>query len=257
MAFLSRNSRVGVSKSRPTGLPGLWSPITLRADLKLKSSLKQSYSSCRELSNNMWHVICSQINRVDSWLFLVMSQNGSLTLDLSFGHNLCFRCPNEQCKPILDICVPRAFQLYKERYKPLRFDASNCSLKFWESTGTPSPKVGVALGVWGFTPSHFLALLGVGDVTFDLLLGSHPYNPFCLGREPKARVATFTPSHSISYSQMPLVFLLTLGLLQLQSRKHRNRFQNPYQSRITSTLTPSPKCLSKSQRPYCMLLPIR
>jgi hypothetical protein len=34
----------------------------------------------------------------------------------------------------------------------------NHSLKFWESTGTPSPKVGVALGVWRFTPSYSLTL---------------------------------------------------------------------------------------------------
>ncbi len=113
-----------------------------------------------------------------------------LTPGLSFGRNLCFRCPNEQCEPILDIYVPRAFQWYKEHHKPLSFDPSNGSLKFRESTGTPSPKVGVALGVWRLTPSQSLALPGVSDVTPRLPLGPHPCNPFCLGREPKARVAT-------------------------------------------------------------------
>jgi hypothetical protein len=118
-----------------------------------------------------------------------------LTPGPSFGHNLCFRCPNEQCEPISDIYVPRAFQWYKERHKPLSFDPSNRSMKFRESTGTPSPKVGVALGVWGFTPSHFLALPGVCDVTPGLPLGPHPCNPFCLGCEPKARLATITFYH--------------------------------------------------------------
>jgi len=34
-----------------------------------------------------------------------------------------------------------------ERHRTLRFDPCNRFLKFRESTGTPSPKVGVALGV--------------------------------------------------------------------------------------------------------------
>ncbi len=66
MTFLSRDSRAGVPKSRQRGLLGLWSPITLRADLGSKCGLKQSCSSRRELSNGMSHVVCSQVNRVDS-----------------------------------------------------------------------------------------------------------------------------------------------------------------------------------------------
>jgi len=62
-------------------------------------------------------------------------------------------------------------------------------------------------GALPHTPSHFLTLPGVCDVTPGLLLGPHPCNafaltlglpsswpatlqPFSLGREPKARVAT-------------------------------------------------------------------
>jgi hypothetical protein len=184
----------GVPNSRPSGLSGLWSPITLRADLGLKCGLKQSCSSRRELSKGMSHVVWIQVFRVDSRLLVVGSQNwqtpGSSTPGPSFGHNLCFRCPNEQWEPILDIYASRAFHWYKERHKTLRFDPSNWSLKFWESTGTPSPKAGDALGVWGFTPSHFPTLPEVPDVTPGLPFGLHPCNPFCLGREPKARVAT-------------------------------------------------------------------
>jgi hypothetical protein len=47
--YFSRDSRVGVPKSRQMGLPGLWSPITLRADLGSRCGLKQSCSSYREL----------------------------------------------------------------------------------------------------------------------------------------------------------------------------------------------------------------
>jgi hypothetical protein len=131
------------------------------------------------------NVIFRQVNRVNSQLFLVGSQTGNLTPGLSFGHNLCFKCPNEQCELILDIYVSRAFQWYKERHKPLSFDPWNCSLKFWKSTRTPSPKVGIALGVWGFTPSHFLTLPGVCDVIPGFSLGPHPCNPFALVVSPK------------------------------------------------------------------------
>jgi hypothetical protein len=34
------------------------------------------------------------------------------------------------------------------------FDPYNRSLKMWEFIGTPIPKVGAHLGVWGFIPSH-------------------------------------------------------------------------------------------------------
>jgi hypothetical protein len=133
----------------------------------------------------MLHIIWSQVNRVDSQRFLVGSQIGSLTLDPSFSHNLCFRCPNEKCEPILDIYVPRSFQWYKERQKPLSFDPCNRPLKFWESTETPSSKVGVALGVWRFIPSHFPTLPGVCDVTPGLPLGPQPYNLFASVVSPR------------------------------------------------------------------------
>ncbi len=41
-----------------------------------------------------------------------------MTFGPSFDHNLCFRCLNGSCKPILDIYVPRAFQWYKKLFKP-------------------------------------------------------------------------------------------------------------------------------------------
>ncbi len=103
----------GSPEISPCGTSGTLKPITLRADLGSKCGLKQSCSSRRELSNGMSHVVCSQIFHVDSRLLVVESQNwqtpGSSTPGPSFGHNLCFRCPNEQCEPILDIYASRDF----------------------------------------------------------------------------------------------------------------------------------------------------
>jgi len=99
------------------GLPRLWGFITFGADLRSTCRLKQSCRSRRDLSNGMSHVLCSQVFRVDSRLLVVGSQNwrtpGSSTPGPSFGHNLCFRCPNEQCEPILDIYTLRPFHWYK------------------------------------------------------------------------------------------------------------------------------------------------
>jgi hypothetical protein len=102
--------------------------------------------------------------------------------------NLCFICPNGSCEPILDIYVPRAFQWYKKLLKPLSFDPYNRLLKIRESIGTPSPKVGVTLGVWRFIPSHFPTLLGTCDVTLGLSLNPQPCKPLCLDCEPKVKV---------------------------------------------------------------------
>jgi len=205
--FFSRDSQVGVPKLSRVGVLKLWELISPDCKVRSRQSLRQSCSSRRELSNCMSHSRIWCREEIDSRLLVVGSQIGSLTPAPSFGHNLCFRCLNEQCELILDIYVSRSFQWYKERHKPLSFDPSNHSLTFRESTETPSPKVGVALGVWVFTPSHFLTLPGVCDVTPQLPLGLHLCNAFaltpellsswpaplqllCLGREPKASVAT-------------------------------------------------------------------
>jgi hypothetical protein len=47
---------------------------------------------CQELSNGMWHATYTQGNQGDSKLLMISSQIANLTPDLSFGHNLCFKC---------------------------------------------------------------------------------------------------------------------------------------------------------------------
>jgi len=42
----------------------------------------------------------------------------------------------------------------------MSFDPYNHPLEIQEFIGTPTPKVGTHLGVWGFIPSHSFALLG-------------------------------------------------------------------------------------------------
>ncbi len=143
----------------------------------------------RQLSNNMLHATCTQGNQVDSWLLLVRNQTANLTPDPSFGHNLCFRCPNGQYKPILNIYIPRAFQWYKEHLKPLRFDPCNCPLKIRKSTGTPTPKVELPRGCEGSFPHTLLHSREYVVWLMASFLAHNLANPR-FGREPKARVTT-------------------------------------------------------------------
>jgi hypothetical protein len=168
---------MGVPKFPKLGLSQLWRPITLCSDLQLKWGIKQSCSPCWELSNNMWHATCTQVNRGDSWLLVVGNQIANLTPGPSFGHNLCFNYPNGSCKPILDIYVPRFFQWYKELFNPMSFDPYNHPLKIRKSIGTPIPKVGAHLGVWGFIPLHSLALMGAWNVIPGFTFGLHLRKP--------------------------------------------------------------------------------
>jgi len=79
------------------------------ADLWLRWGLKKSYSPCQDISNGMSHSTCTKRHWGDFQLLVVRSQIVNLTLDPSFGHNLCFKCPNGSCEPILDIYIPRDF----------------------------------------------------------------------------------------------------------------------------------------------------
>ncbi len=145
---------MGVLKFPKLGALQLWGPITLCADLRLRWGLKQSCSPHWKLSKNMLQATWKQGNQGDSKLLVVRSQIANLTLGLFFCHNLGFGCPNESCEPTLNICIPRAFQWYKECFNPMGFDPCNHYMKIWESIGTPTPKVGVHLGMWRFIPSH-------------------------------------------------------------------------------------------------------
>jgi hypothetical protein len=110
----SRDSQSGVPKLSRFALSGLWASITSCSDLRLGWGLKQSYSSLWELSNSMSHTICRRLDQVDSRLWVVGSQIASLTPNLSFAHNLGWKCPNGSCEAILDIYTSRPFHWYKK-----------------------------------------------------------------------------------------------------------------------------------------------
>jgi hypothetical protein len=180
-------TQVGVLKSRQLRLPRLWSPITLRANFGSRCGLKQSCSSRQELSNGMSHVFWRQVNRVDSLLLAI-----TCVSDVQMSNASPFNTS--------------MFQELSNDIKNASFDLWNRSLKFRKSTGTPSPKVGVALGVWGFTPSHFLTLPGICDVTPGLPLGPQPCNPFALVANPKLR-CDYMPFHVPTFLFLIFLFM--------------------------------------------------
>jgi hypothetical protein len=184
-SFLSRDSQEGVPKLHQSGLLQLWRRITSCADLRLQCSLKQSYSPHRELSNGMSHVACTQQNRVDSWLLMVESQIANLTPGLSFAHNLCFRCPNEQYEPILDIYTSIAFQWYKELLEMKSFNPCNCALKIQESFRDSNSQHGSSLGSVRVHSLTLFALPGACGVLPGLPLGPQLCNPLVLVVSPR------------------------------------------------------------------------
>jgi len=119
------------------GLPGLYEVITLCSDLQLGWDLKQTYSSPRELSNDVSHLTWMHRGRVVSRLLMVESQTINLTPDPSFCNNLCCRCPNRPYEPIFDIYTLISFQWYKKHPNARCFNPCNWTLKFQESQRTP------------------------------------------------------------------------------------------------------------------------
>jgi hypothetical protein len=91
----------------------------------------------------------------------------------------------------LDIYVLRAFQWYKELFNPLGFDPCNRFLKIRESIGTPTSKMGVHLGVWGFIPSHSLTLSGAWDMTPKLPFWPAPLQALALVVNPRLGLRQF------------------------------------------------------------------
>ncbi len=179
--ILSLNSQKGVLKLSKLGFLGLWSLITLCADLRLKWDLKQTYSHRQELFNNMSHAIYTWGNRVNFSLLVIGSQTTNLILNLSFGHNLCFIYPSGSCEPILDIYVPRSFN-----------DIRNSSIQ-WVLTP--------AIALWKSQSGSSLGSVRVHSLTLSYIPESMKCDfrasflacnlaSICLGYEPKFQVAT-------------------------------------------------------------------
>ncbi len=71
--------------------------------------IEMKFKSKLQLSKGMWQATCMQGNRDNSRLLMIGNQIANLTLDPSFGHNLCLKCPNGSCEPILNIYIPKDF----------------------------------------------------------------------------------------------------------------------------------------------------
>jgi hypothetical protein len=94
----------------PVGVPGLWELITLNSRIRSQQGMNQTCSPCRDLFNAVSHSQIGCQKEVDFRLLVVGSQIASLTPGSSFAHNLGYKCPNDQCEAIFDICASRTFQ---------------------------------------------------------------------------------------------------------------------------------------------------
>ncbi len=165
--ILSWDSQVGVPELPQLRFLRLWGPITSCADLQLWWGLKRSCSPRRKLSNNMLHAACTQGN----WV----------TLGLSLDHNLCFRCPNGLCEPILDTYVSIIFQWYKKLLELMGFNFCNYILNIRKSIWDSNSHNGSSFGSVRAHSLHSQASLLARNLATPL---------FCLGHEPKVKVAT-------------------------------------------------------------------
>jgi len=159
------------------------SPIEMRSKAKLYP-LSKAFQRC---------VACHLHTREpgQSWLLVVESQTTNLTLGPSFGHNLCFRCSNGSCEPILDIYILRALQWYKELLKPFLFDPVIALWIFKTPPGLHLPKWELPWECEGSFPHTFLHSREHAVWLPSFRLSPQPCKPFCLGREPKVKVATY------------------------------------------------------------------
>ncbi len=153
----------------------------------------------RKFSNFMWHATYTQGNRGDSRLLVVGSP--------SFGHNLCFKCPNGSCNPILDIYVPRTDQWYEEFLNSNRFWPLQSLSKDSEVHEDSNSQSGNSLGsvrvpsrTLSYTPKNMRC-----DSWVALL--ARTLASLCLGCKLKARVAT---SMTTSMSQRYFRFIFVV-----------------------------------------------
>ncbi len=82
-----------------------------------------------------------------------------------FVHNLCFKCPNGRCEPILDIYTSIVFQWHKKLFEMMGFDPYNHSLKIQESIWNSNSQHGSSFGSLRVHSFTIFALLETCDVT--------------------------------------------------------------------------------------------
>jgi hypothetical protein len=189
---------VGVSKFPKLRLSWLWGPITLSTILWLRWCLKKSCILHRKLSNNMSHATYMQGNWGDSWLLVVKSQTANLTFGPSFGHNLCLKCPNGSCEPILDIYVPKDFNDVRNSSIQWVLTLAIALWRFRIPSGLQFPKWELTWECGGSFP-HTLLHFREHEMWFPtFIFGSHLASP-CFGGKLKARVVIFSNTHKVVF----------------------------------------------------------
>jgi hypothetical protein len=151
----------------------------------------------------MLHATYTQINWGDSRLLMVKSQIVNLTI----GHNLCLKCPNGSCEPILDIFVSRTFCWYKEFLNVMGSDPCNCWI-FESPSRLRLPKVGAQLGVWWFIPSQFPTTLGAWNVTPGLHFWLAPSQALALVASPRLGLQHLLQVMGNHHHHQPLLLML-------------------------------------------------
>jgi hypothetical protein len=139
----------------------------------------------------MWHATWMHENRGDSWFLVVGSQISNLIPNPSFGHKLCFKYQMGHASPFKT-----------SMFQELSNDIKNFSIQwfltlvitFWKF-GNPFrlqlPKWKLIWECRGSFPLTFLHYQE-HEMWLPGSLLAHTFASPCLGREPKARVVTWT-----------------------------------------------------------------
>ncbi len=153
----------------------------MKSKAKLYPSLKpfQGYVTCRLHARKL------------GWFLIFTGQESNCQFDfrLLFWHNLCFRCSNGQCEPILDIYVSIDFQWYKKLFKAIGFDSCNCALKIQESIWDSNSQHG-SVKVHSFA---LFAFLGTCDTIPESPSWLATLQPLALVTSPRLGLRQYWP----------------------------------------------------------------
>jgi hypothetical protein len=136
---------------------------------------------------------------------VVGSQIGTLTLDPSFGHNLCFKYSNGTCEPISDIYVSRSFNGINTFIIQWGLTPWNYFLKIQKSIGNPFGNVWVHSFTLSYIPGNM-------KCDFWASLSTRTFVSHCFGCEPKGKVTTWLLGiYSSYYPNGILLYTLVEG----------------------------------------------
>ncbi len=133
-------------------------------------------------------------------------------LGLFFYHNLCFRCPNGPCKPILDIYASGAFQWYKEFFEPMGFDPCNYALMIGESIWDSNSQHGSSFRSVRVHSLTLFALPGAHEMTCGSPSWLVTLQPLALVVNPRLGLQHKFPKLGLSRLLGPIILHIDLWL---------------------------------------------